>query len=117
LWISVNDQSSSKPHPQSLFYSFSKKITSRSAPNANAMLINAVSIDHLQNHFLPGSIGITYDMHYYIKPSTTQPDCTTVTQVACVDYGFVIFLFWSFKKILFLVVDQHNGMKMYMVHY
>ncbi len=66
------------------------------------MLISALSIDHLQNHFLPGSIGITYDMHYYIKPSTTQSGCTTVTQVACVDYGFVIFLFFSILKIILL---------------
>lgn len=50
------------------------------------MLISAVSIDHLQNHFLPGSIGISKDMHYYITPSTTQPGYTTVTQVACVDF-------------------------------
>ena len=50
------------------------------------MLIGAVSIDHLQNHFLPGSIGVTKDMHYYITPSATQPGHTTVTQVACVDF-------------------------------
>jgi hypothetical protein len=57
------------------------------------MLISAVSIDHLQNHFLPGSIGITHDMHYYITPSATHPGYTTVTHVACVDYRFVHFLF------------------------
>ncbi|CAF4540880.1 unnamed protein product [Rotaria sp. Silwood1] len=68
-------------------FRFSKKVTLRSVPDANAILISAVSIDHLQNHFLPGSIGVTYDMHYYIKPSTTRPGHTTVTQVACVDYS------------------------------
>nr|ACD37564.1 START domain containing protein [Adineta vaga] len=68
-------------------FRFSKKITSRSVPDTTAMLISAVSIDHLQNHFLPGSIGITKDMHYYITPSTTQPGHTTVTQVACVDFS------------------------------
>jgi hypothetical protein len=67
-------------------FSFSKKITTRSILDTNAMLISAVSIDHLQNHFLPGSIGITKDMHYYVTPSTTQPGYTTVTQVACVDF-------------------------------
>ena len=55
-------------------------------PHANAMLISAVSIDHLQNHFLPGTIGITHDMHYYVTPSATQTGSTTVTQVASVDY-------------------------------
>lgn len=50
------------------------------------MLIGAISIDHLQNHFLPGSIGATKEMHYYITPSTTQPGYTTVIQVACVDF-------------------------------
>jgi len=50
------------------------------------MLISAVSIDHLQNHFLPGSIGNTKDMHYYITPSTTQPGHVTVTQIASVDF-------------------------------
>ncbi|CAF1315341.1 unnamed protein product [Adineta ricciae] len=68
-------------------FRFSKKITSRSASNANAMLISAVSIDHLQNHFLPGSMGVTYNMHYYITPSPTQPGHTTVTQIACVDFS------------------------------
>ncbi|CAF1318269.1 unnamed protein product [Adineta ricciae] len=68
-------------------FRFSKKITSRSASNANAMLISAVSIDHLQNHFLPGSMGVTYNMHYYITPSLTQPGHTTVTQIACVDFS------------------------------
>ncbi|CAF0914319.1 unnamed protein product [Rotaria sp. Silwood1] len=68
-------------------FRFSKKIASRSIPDTNAMLISAVSIDHLQNHFLPGSIGITKDMHYYITPSTTQPGYTTVIQVACIDFS------------------------------
>lgn len=68
------------------WFSFSKKIASRSVPDANAMLISAVSIDHLQNHFLPGSIGNTKDMHYYITPSTTQPGHVTVTQIASVDF-------------------------------
>ncbi|CAF3726833.1 unnamed protein product [Adineta steineri] len=68
-------------------FRFSKKITSRSASDANAMLISAVSIDHLQNHFLPGSMGSTYNMHYYITPSSVQPGRTTVTQIACVDYS------------------------------
>ncbi|CAF0777498.1 unnamed protein product [Rotaria sordida] len=68
-------------------FRFSKKVTLRSAPDANAILISAISIDHLQNHFLPGSIGVTYNMHYYLKPSTIQPGNTTVTQVACVDYS------------------------------
>ncbi|CAF3752259.1 unnamed protein product [Adineta steineri] len=68
-------------------FRFSKKITSRSISDTTAMLIGAISIDHLQNHFLPGSIGITKDMHYYITPSTTQPGYTTVTQVACVDFS------------------------------
>ncbi|UJR16046.1 hypothetical protein I4U23_002960 [Adineta vaga] len=68
-------------------FRFSKKITSRSASDANAMLISAISIDHLQNHFLPGSMGITYKMHYYITPSPTQPGRTTVTQIACVDFS------------------------------
>ncbi|CAF0822484.1 unnamed protein product [Rotaria sordida] len=68
-------------------FRFSKKIASRSIPDTNAMLISSVSIDHLQNHFLPGSIGITKDMHYYITPSTTQPGYTTVIQIACVDFS------------------------------
>jgi len=68
-------------------FRFAKKIASRSIPETNSMLISAVSIDHLQNHFLPGSIGITKDMHYYITPSTTQPGYTRVTQVACVDFS------------------------------
>ncbi|CAF1630426.1 unnamed protein product [Rotaria magnacalcarata] len=68
-------------------FRFSKKIASRSIPDTNAMLISAVSIDHLQNHFLPGSIGVTKDMHYYITPSTTQPGYTTVIQVASVDFS------------------------------
>jgi hypothetical protein len=80
------------------FYSFSKKITSRSTSDTNAMLISAVSIDHLQNHFLPGSMGITYNMHYYITPSTTEPDRTTVTQIACVDYRFSFYLKLEEKK-------------------
>ncbi len=71
------------------FSSFSKKITSRSSPDSNAILISSVSIDHLQNHFLPGSIGITHDMHYYITQSTTHPGHTIVTQIASVDYRFV----------------------------
>ena len=50
------------------------------------MVISAVSIDHLQNHFLPGSIGITKDMHYYLTPSTTQPGYTTVIQLASIDF-------------------------------
>jgi len=63
------------------------------------MLISAVSIDHLQNHFLPGSMGITYNMHYYITPSTTEPDRTTVTQIACVDYRFSFYLKLEEKKL------------------
>jgi hypothetical protein len=55
-------------------------------PHTNAMLISAISIDHLQNHFLPGTIGITHDMHYYVTPSATHTGSTTVTQVASVDY-------------------------------
>ncbi len=65
-------------------------MTSRSISDTDSMLISSVSIDHLQNHFLPGSIGITYDMHYYLTPSATKPDHTTVIQIACVDYRFVI---------------------------
>lgn len=70
--------------------SFAKKIASRSSSDANAMLISAISIDHLQNHFLPGSIGQTHEMHYYLAPSTSQPGYTTVTQIACVDFRYSI---------------------------
>nr|ACD37592.1 START domain containing protein [Philodina roseola] len=68
-------------------FRFAKKIASRSSPDANAMLISAISIDHLQNHFLPGSIGQTHEMHYYLAPSSSQPGYTTVTQIACVDFS------------------------------
>ncbi|CAM4919413.1 unnamed protein product [Rotaria socialis] len=68
-------------------FRFSKKVTLRSAPDANAIIVGALSIDHLQNHFLPGGIGINYHKHYYIKPSSVHPNHTTVTQITCVDFG------------------------------
>jgi hypothetical protein len=77
------------------FSSFSKKVTSRSVSDVNSILINSISIDHIQNHFLPGNTGITYDMYYYLTPSTTDPMNTTITQIACVDYRFV-FIFKFF---------------------
>jgi hypothetical protein len=99
-----------------LFSSFSKKVTSRSVSDVNSILINSISIDHIQNHFLPGNTGITYDMYYYLTPSTTDPMNTTITQIACVDYRFVFDLNFSFNR-LYLVVDHHNGMKISMVQY
>lgn len=71
------------------FLSYWKKITSNSDPNINSIVISSLSIDHSQNHFLPGIVGITYDMHYYITPSTHHSDQITVTQIASVDYRFV----------------------------
>ncbi|CAF1012171.1 unnamed protein product [Rotaria magnacalcarata] len=68
-------------------FRFSKKVTLRSAPDANAIIVGVLSIDHLQNHFLPGGIGINYHKHYYIKPSNVHPNHTTVTQITCVDFG------------------------------
>ncbi|CAF1042968.1 unnamed protein product, partial [Didymodactylos carnosus] len=52
---------------------------------ANGILISSISIDHLQNHFLPGSIGITHNSYFYLTPSTTQAGCTKVIHVASVD--------------------------------
>lgn len=85
----------------SFLFSFSKKVALCSAPEPNGIIIGAASIDHLQNHFLPGSIGINHHMHYYIKPSNTRSAHTTVTQIACVDYRFVISLFFVCIKIKF----------------
>lgn len=78
------------------------------------MLITSTSIDHLQNHFLPGSIGLTHQMHYYVSPSSTQSSHTTVTQVACVDYRLVSsFVLRSDRLSSFLVVDLLNGTSMF----
>jgi hypothetical protein len=71
------------------FDRFMKTIVSHSIPTNDAILISAISIDHLQNHFLPGSIGLTYQMHYYITSSHTHSGYTTVTQMACVDFRCV----------------------------
>ena len=71
--------------------SFSKKVTSHSIlDHPNAVLISSTSIDHLQNHFLPGSVGLTSEMSYYLIPSPNNPANTIITQFACVDYRFVV---------------------------
>ena len=50
------------------------------------MLISSVSIDHLQNHFLPGTIGSTSQMFFYVTPSANHPDATCVTQLVSIDF-------------------------------
>lgn len=56
--------------------------------DGNALLINSTSIDHLQNHFLPGNVGLTCEMSYYLTPSPNNSAHTIITQLACVDYRF-----------------------------
>nr|ACF75508.1 START domain containing protein [Philodina roseola] len=62
-------------------FRFLKKIS------PNSVLISSTSIDHLQNHFLPGTIGLTNQMFFYVTPSSSHPDSTIVTQLVSVDFS------------------------------
>lgn len=68
-------------------FRYYKKTASNNDSDMNSIVISSLSIDHSQNHFLPGIVGLTYDMHYYITPTLHHPDHITVIQIASVDYS------------------------------
>jgi hypothetical protein len=49
-------------------------------------------------------------MHYYITQSSTHPTHTTVTQIACVDYRFVILFY---LKINFSIIFSGRSTQWY----